>query len=904
MDVEPQLQGRYLKPMNRLMAILLIVFQLGATMMAKDVVKNQELWDEGVSRELARHRAANITDLRYRLRFDLVPGAARIKGRVEIRLKLKNATDPVILDFRDLNEQGRVVEGATSDVTVNSAAVNDLRQTGGHIVLPAGHFKSGENTIAMDFETGVAPANRPIIRYQDRDDGSEYIYTLFVPMDASLAFPCFDQPDLKARFTLSAGVPTAWSIVTNTREQTITRSGTNSFWVFRETHPISTYLFAFAAGPFKQVAGGDGGSVPLRVFVRQSKLQRAKEEWPEVERLTRRGVEHMIKFFDQPFPFTKYDQVLIPGFAYGGMEHAGATFLREDSILFRTVPTKNDKLARASLVLHELEHQWFGDQVTMRWFDDLWLKEGFANFMASHAMAAMEQFRDSDGAAIWKRFYQTHKPPAYAIDSTRGTTPIYQEVRNLKDAKSAYGAIVYQKAPSLLRSLTFVIGEENFRDGVRLFLKEHAYSNAEWSDLIGAFERVSKQKLRAWADAWVKRRGMPQIDVDLRCGQRGLIDSFEIRQRDILDEGGVWPVKMRLLLAYDDAEPERITAQFDGKQSTIREAVGKRCPAYVFANDGDFGYGRFMLDATSRAAVISSIGGIGDPFLRTMLWGALWDAVREAEMNPRDYIALVLKTLPNETDLELAQSLLDRATRAFERYLSKSEQTAIAPQIESLCLERMMKAVEVDFRITYFRAFRSVATTTEARGRLKDLLSGKMPVSGVEIKPLDRWRIVAALLARQDAEAESLLDAERKRDTSDDGRKQAYIAEAARADVSTKRRYFDDYLGVSPNGRAVPEDWIEASLAVFNSTNQSSLTLPYLKPALEALPQVKRERKIFFTLAWLNAFIGGQRSREALDQVQEFLKANRPDRDLELKVLEVRSEEHTSELQSLRHLVC
>src|SRR5262245_47435352 len=324
--------------MNRLMAILLIVFQLGATMMAKDVVKNQELWDEGVSRELARHRAANISDLRYRLSFQLKPGAARVKGRQEIRLKLNNATDPVVLDFRDLDQQGRVIEGVVRNVTANGSVVKGLRQTGGHIVLPAGHFKSGENTIAMDFETGVAPANRPVIRYQDRDDGGEYIYTLFVPMDASLAFPCFDQPDLKARFTLSAGVPTAWSVVSNTSEQTVTRNGTNSIWDFRETHPISAYLFAFAAGPFKQIAGRDGGSVPLRVFVRQSKLQRAKEEWPEVERLTRQGVEHMIKFFDQPFPFTKYDQVLIPGFAYGGMEHAGTTFLREDSILFRTVP--------------------------------------------------------------------------------------------------------------------------------------------------------------------------------------------------------------------------------------------------------------------------------------------------------------------------------------------------------------------------------------------------------------------------------------------------------------------------------------------------------------------------------------------------------------------------------------
>ncbi|MBO0861563.1 MAG: ERAP1-like C-terminal domain-containing protein [Chloracidobacterium sp.] len=866
--------------MNRLIALLLIIFQIGAAMMANAEVKNQELWSEGVSRELARHRAANISELRYQLSFNLVPGAARIKGHEEIGLKLKDATDPVFLDFRDLDEHGRVVEGAISNPSVNGSPVNDLRQAGGHIIFPSSHFKSGGNTISMDFETGVATANRPIIRYQDRDDGSEYIYTLFVPMDASLAFPCFDQPDLKARFTLAAAVPTSWAVVTNTREQTVTRSGANSFWVFRETHPISAYLFAFAAGPLKEIAS-EGGAVPLRLFVRQSKLQRAKEEWPEVERLTIEGMKRMTEFFDQPFPFNKYDQALIPGFAYGGMEHAGATFLREDSVLFRTTPTKSDKMNRASLILHELTHQWFGDLVTMRWFDDLWLKEGFANFMAYHTMA--EIYNPNE---VWKRFYQTIKPPAYAIDSTKGTTPIYQEVRNLKDAKSAYGAIVYQKAPSILRALTFLIGEENFRDGVRLFLKEHAYANAEWSDLIGAFERVSKQKLQLWADAWVKRRGAPRVDVEWSCDARGLIDRFEIRQRDVLAEGGLWPIKTRLSLAYDGGEAQSITTSFDSERSTVSDAVGKKCPAYVFANDGDFGYGIFMLDPKSRAAVMSRIGGIGDPFPRALLWGALWDSVREAEMNPRDYIALVLKALPNEADLELAKNLLGRATYAFEQYLSTKDQNAIAPQLESLLFDRMMNAGAVDLRITYFRAFRSAATTLEARGRLKDLLSGRTRAPGVEIKPLDRWYIVTTLLARKDADAENLLEAERKRDTSDDGRKQAYIAEAARADSATKQRYFNDYL----NNRAMPEDWVEASLSAFNWPNQSSLTLPYLKPALEALPQVKRERKIFFTLAWLNAFIGGQRTREAFDQVQEFLRGARLDRDLELKVLEVMDE--------------
>lgn len=871
--------------MSRWLVVLLSCLQLGATMMTNDETQERVWLAAGVSRELAVQRATQISDVRYRLSLELVPGAPRLKGRAEISFQLANAAQPVILDFRDLDQNGQLIAGTSNSVTGNSQPVNDLRQVNGHLVLPARHFKTGANTVTLDFVSGIAPAGRPVIRYQDRDDGSEYVYTLLVPMDASLMFPCFDQPDLKARFALDITAPEHWTIVGNAAsERTEPAAEKTRRTYFHETPPISTYLFAFAAGPFKQLESA-GAPTPLRLFVRQSKLARAAEEWPAVMQLTRAGMKHFVDFFAQPFPFAKYDQVLLPGFAYGGMEHAGATFLREDAILFRTVPTKSDKLGRAALVLHELAHQWFGDLVTMRWFDDLWLKEGFANYMAYHAMAAIYEPNE-----MWKRFYQAHKPLAYQIDATRGTTPIYQEVRNLKDAKSAYGAIVYQKAPSLLRALSFLIGEESFRNGVQLFLREHAYANAEWNDLIKAFERASQQKLAAWADAWVKRRGMPQVEVEWHCNARGLIDRFELEQRDVLAEGNAWPIKTRLLLAYDDAPPQRITAQLNAARAALRAAIGQKCPAYVFANEGDYGYGRFMLDAQSRAEVIKRVGQVSDPFLRTMLWGALWDAVREAELKPQDYLQLALKSLPDEKDEELTQSLLDRATRAFLRYLAPAEQRALAPQLEALCFEQMTKAADLGLRITYFRAFRALATTESARQQLKDLLAGKFSIPGVEIKPQDRWRIVTTLLAQQDPAAEALLAAERQRDTSDDARKQAYIAEAARANAATKRRYFDDYLSSNPTNRAVPEDWIEGSLSSFNALNQAPLTLPYLKPALTALPQVKRERKIFFVLAWLNAFIGGQTSQTALTEVQEVLRNNKLDRDLELKVLEVMDE--------------
>ena len=430
---------------------------------------------EGISRDLARDRALQISNIRYQLRIELKKKAATLPGHIRIEFALA-AASPVLLDYRD---------GQVRNLLVNDAP-EPLRQRNGHILVPGGHLRAGENRIELDFESGIAEANRAITRYNDSQDGSEYLYTLFVPMDANQAFPCFDQPDLKARFTLDATAPADWKVISNT-------AGVNGH--FETTKPISTYLFAFAAGPFEPLSGPENAT-PLRLFVRRSVVARAREEWPRVAATTLEGMARMTAFFAQPFPFPKYDQVLIPGFPYGGMEHAGATFLNEDTVLFRSVPTVSDYNRRAITVLHELAHQWFGDLVTMRWFDDLWLKEGFAQYIAYHTQAEMEP-----AGAVWKRFYETIKPAAYQIDGTHGTTPIYQQIPNLKDAKSAYGAIVYQKAPSLLRLLNFKLGEDDFREGIRIYLREHAYGNAEWSDLIGAFSRASGTSRGPWAEA-------------------------------------------------------------------------------------------------------------------------------------------------------------------------------------------------------------------------------------------------------------------------------------------------------------------------------------------------------------------------------------------------------------------
>jgi aminopeptidase N len=824
---------------------------------------------EGIPRELARQRAQQLSDVRYNLKFQLEPHASSVSGHEELKFRLTSPA-PLLLDFREGTVSGLIINGKIAPAAM----------TNGHIALAPELLQSGDNTVDLAFTAPVAPAGKAMTRFEDKDDGSEYIYTLFVPMDADMAFPCFDQPDIKARFTLNVTVPDSWSVVANSPQQSVALSETRRTAMFAETQPISTYLFAFAAGPFKKVHDTPG--LP-GLYVRQSKLKRAEEEAAAVQQITADGIKYLSSYFQQPFPFPKYDLVMIPGFAYGGMEHAGATFLREESVLFRTAPTHSDRLNRDILLLHETTHQWFGDLVTMRWFDDLWLKEGFAQYMAYHALADLKPNEN-----VWKRFYQAIKPAAYGIDSTLGTTPIYQNIVNLKDAKSAYGAIVYSKAPGVLKQLAFVLGENDFRDGLRLYLKEHAYANAEWSDLVGALEKVSGKSLTDWANAYIKRRGMPQVDVKVfECDQANKIQKLYLSQHDVLRERGVWPITTQIMMGYSGKATVSLKVHFDSEEFDLElQALETACPDYIFANGGDYAYGRFLLDARSRKAVIAGLGGVDDVFERTLLWGSLWDSVREAELDPREYIELALRLLPAEKDESLAQNIIGRMTTALHRYVSAEVRSQFAPKAEALAYDRMLHSEEQDMRIIWFRALRGVAETPAGLGHLKDLLSGTLAVPGVELRPLDRWNVITTLVALHDPEADAILKAEQKRDPSGEGLKYAYVATAALPDSTMKKAYFEGYLHDSSR----PEDWVEQSLGAFNHWHQTSLTLPYLQPALEALPQMKRERKIFFVLGWLNAFIDGQQSTAAQARVRDFLRTAKLDRDLRLKVLEASDE--------------
>lgn len=880
----------------------------------------------GLSRELAVKRRRQISQLRYELSLDLVTNREQLTGRIRISFELIAVDEPVILDYRDLEEPRKArdqlrLNPPVTDLRVNGQPVADPVRLNGHILIPETYFQSGENEITLGFSSPIASTGRPLIRCTDSEDGTDYIYHLPVPMDASLAYPCFDQPDLKGRFSLTIETPEDWLAVSNSElSETDRLPGRHQF---AETPPLSTYLFSFAAGPFALLAGEpeDGEELPLRLYCRRSQAARATEEWPILRSITRQGIDYLTDYLDFRFPFSKYDQVLLPGFPFRGMEHAGATFLREDAILLPPTPTRGDLLNRAALILHELVHQWFGDLVTMRWFDDLWIKEGFANYLAYRTMAAIQPL-GLEPRQIWKRFHLMHKPAAYAIDASLGSTPLHQNVPNLRDAKSAYGAIVYQKAPAIIHALCFKLGEEPFRDGVRHFLKRHAFDNADWKDLVNAFEASSGKKLDDWAAAWILERGMPRIKVDCQCSD-GKVDQLRIIQQDISGENRCWPVEARLRIVQRDGKIATLDYSLTGEVTEITTLRGTDCPHYILANDDDLAYGRFVLDRQSQQSIIDKIGEPGeirdgrtdDPFLRTLLWGSVRDALLEGEVAPIDYLNLAQRIIRSETDEDLLQNLLENLTLVFERMLKPAVQQELAPEIEEMMWEGMITAATHEIRTLYFRLFLRLASTEVSRERLKSLLTEE--TRRPEIDPLqqarsreglpearrresfpedrcaeDRWKIVATLLALGDPESERLLAAEKLRDQSGDAARQAWMAEAARPDLETKKRYFARYLrqeedsegGPEECSEEWPEDWIQGSLANFNSRHQSALTLQFLYPALAALLQLKQERKIFFIIAWLEAFIGGQPAATVRVFVRTFLKVYALPPDLKAKL--------------------
>lgn len=866
------------------LASLLAALALGAS---------DSLMAPGVSHELALYRAAHIRAVRYDLDLD-VTRRDTVVGSVRVTFTRVNGGD-VILDFRGYSISSVKVNGVAAEIANGGAGTNAVHYDGGHLRIPAARLADGANVVAMDFRSPIAPSGASVIRFTDDTDKRDYLYTLLVPSDANLLFPCFDQPDLKGVFAVEITVPSGWSALSNglgsvvgdvaTPPNTAPSDHTVRYR-FTATKPIATYLFAFAAGPYAQLRDARGD---ITLWVRASRAR-------EVERdtliaLNRAAKTWLAQYFRVPYPFEKLDFLLAPAFPFGGMEHPGAIFYNEESFIYREPPTLNQRLGRQATVNHEIAHQWFGDYTTMKWFDDLWLKEGFATYMAAKMQAA------TGDSTAWMSFYLRNKPAAYDVDASAGTTSVWQELANLDQAKSNYGAIVYNKAPGVLKQLNHLVGETAFRKGVHDFLVTHAYGNGTWQELLASVGKAAGRDLGSWGHSYFVRPGMPIVEQQLTIGDNGRIRRLALIQHPAqpLSGTGVWPMKVDVRVQYGGAQPVMLPVELSAETTVVAGAVGLPRPNFVYPNAGDYGYGLFMLDTLSTEWLLRNAVPVPDRFLRAMIWGSLWDLVRDARLMPVLYAQQAVNALAIERDEQIAARLMGRIVRVVDSYMPDTEAgvDGYTPRLEAnRQIEELFLAAARDstrsygLRKNFFDSFVAVSRTAHSRALLNAWLDSTS-AAGMPLRQPTRWAIVSALIARDFRGAEQRLAAEARRDTTTGGKRRAFIAAAAFPRAETKRAYFDRYFADS----TLNEEWVTASLGAFNAADQDALTLPFLRPALDTLPWIQKNRRIFFLGSWLNAFIGGQRTPQALAIVDKYL-ADHPDlpRDLRQKVLQARDD--------------
>lgn len=836
--------------------------------------RTDELMRPGVSLELARHRAATLRGVRYLLELD-VTAQDSAPGRVSVTVERAAGAGDLVLDFRG---------PSLGMVTANGETVTDGEWRNGHLRVPARWLRDGENTVSASFTARIAPAGASIIRFNDQTDGGTYLYTLLVPADANQLFPSFDQPDLKARFRYSIVAPREWQVLANGPGRRDDHGGETALWTFEETEPISTYLAAFAAGPWRTWTGrAPGDDLPITLYARASRGGEVDAD--TLIAVNRRAVRWLERYFGVEYPFAKFEMLLAPAFPFGGMEHVGAIFYNENQFIFREAPTLGQQIGRKSTIYHEVAHQWFGDLVTMEWFDDLWLKEGFSTYIA----ARMQDELDPASEA-WKTFYLRNKPLAYATDQTSGTTPVWQALPNLDLAKSNYGPIVYNKAPAILKQLDFMVGDSAFRAGLTLFLRRHAYANATWRDLLAALEETSAMELDAFGEQYILRAGMPVVETALQV-RGGTIERLTLRQRPARelpgDPGGLWPIRTRVRLAYRDREDVLIPVSGAREVIDVAAARGLPAPDYVWSNEGDYGYGLFLLDERSREFVAEHVGDEDDGLRRAMLWGALWDEVREARMDPARFARIVMRELPRERDEQIAGPNMGRAWTAISSYAPRADDALYAEW------ERLLLARSADAALTYgarkaaLDMLVGTARTEAGRALLREYLAGTRTFDGEAVRQPTRWSIVERLIALGEPEPDALIAAESQRDTTPDAGRRAYIAGAAIPAADVKARYFGRFLD-DPN---LNEEWVTSASGNFNAPLHSALTLQYLRPSLDRLEWIRDNRRIFFLPRWISAFIGGHASAEALAIVDRFL-AETPELpiDIRRKVLQSRDE--------------
>ena len=805
--------------------------------------------DEGVSWALAELRVQTLSDVSYTYHLR-VPRAldAPLEGTlVADFLWSDGRANDLVLDFKDPAARVR-------DVRVNDAPV-EWEANHDHIVIPAGALDSGaRNRVGVDFEAGDEALNR----------NDDFLYTLFVPDRAHFSLPLFDQPNLKARISLTLDVPDGWVAVANgsVLDETAPGADGETTYRFAETEPIPTYLFAFAVGDFRIDVAERAGRT-LRMFHRETDAEKVARNREDIFDLHAVALEWLEEYTEIAYPFGKFDFVLIPPFQYGGMEHPGSIFYRQSGLMLDESATQAQYLGRASLIAHETTHMWFGDLVTMNWFDDVWTKEVFANFMAAKIVHPSFPEVNHD-----LRFFLAHHDTAYGVDRTAGANPIRQPLENLKEAGSLYGPIIYQKAPIVMRQLETLVGEDRFRDGLRQYLQTFRFGNATWPNLIDILDRRSEADLAAWSQVWVEEPGRPVVTTQIVVDGTDRIERLLVSQEDPHDRGRLWPQQLELLLAYDEGDV-RVPVWLASATTSLDDWAGRARPNFLLPNATGIEYGHFRLDPQSLDYLLSNLPNLEDPLTRGIAWVTLWDAVLEGDIAPTAWFELLLRGLRTETVEQNTQRILGYLGTTFWAFLGDEKRREAAPRIETALWSAFNDTASPTLRAAYFRAWRRVVLSDAGLERMRRIWEEQEDVPGVPLSEPDFTALAEGLAVRGVAGADDILERQAERiENPDRLARFTFVRPALSADPAEREAFFD---GLRDPANREREPWVLAAVGYLHHPVRAAHARRFIRPSLELVEEIQRTGDIFFPSSWLDATLGGHNSAEVADIVRRFL---------------------------------
>ena len=798
--------------------------------------------EKGISLELAKYRKQQVSNVVYHLDFDIPTTKTEpIPASLTLTLIIQDLTNDLFLDFNEAKSHLKSV-----NVNGDKTDINHQKE---HIIISKKDLVLGENTIVISFNAGESSLNR----------NEDFLYTLLVPDRASTLFPCFDQPDIKARYQLTITAPKEWEVLCGAFEESSIEMGDFTKHIFSQTDIMSTYLFSFVAGKFTSVTKNPG-AFDMRFLYRENNQEKIEESVDEIFSIHQKAIDFLEEYTQVKFPFQKMDFAAIPPFQYGGMEHVGVIQYRASSLFLDKNATQNRKLSRAKLIGHETSHMWFGDLVTMRWFNDVWMKEVFANFMADKIMNPV--FPEINHKL---NFMMSHYPSAYSEDRTKGTNAIRQYLGNLKNAGSLYGRIIYNKAPIMMRQLESLLGEAEFKEGIQEYIQTYSNENADWSELVTILDHKTTSDIKSWSDVWVNSSGRPLFTEEVDLNEKGNVTKFVIHQKAEDGSQKVWVQSFKIQLKDKRGFEKTINLKNMGNSFDISSAVKDFKPGQILYNTNGFGYGVFPIYKDK----ISSYKDIDDEVSRGAQFINLYENMLRGVVNPLETYGVFFEAMLVEENELILNYLSGRIQTIYWTFLTKKQQHAVQQKTESQLFTLLKKELPKNIKKTLFTLYQSTAISEKGKENLYAIWSKNKRIKNLFLNENESTSLAMKLAIYEHPKASEILKEQGAAISNKDRLARFQWLLPSLSDNEVIRDSFMKSLLEKENREK--ESWVQTALGNIHHPLRQDSATKHLKVILEELEAIQLTGDIFFPKGWLASSIGNYASKEAAVVLQSFL---------------------------------